>query len=259
VTAFAFLNNNSLTNVTILDNYPAANNVSGPPLNNTPYNGLIFDNSADINVQSRANSIKTGIPNAIFRQAQQAPGGLQSTFQDPNAFLNYTSRIYTLHLSLATKTNYFVEQNETVSAILTELVPRLFVQPAPAHLLATLCMMLSIMVFFTHLMHFRQRKDIEIPHPPGSIISSVALTSHSGFGDLLAPYDNQAAFSRALAPLRFCLDRRTGAIIVDESAVAYAGDLPTHVARDETMMTLIGKSQQHLREDSLGPENRTAI
>jgi len=87
----------------------------------------------------------------------------------------------------------------------------------------------------------------------------VALTSHSGFGELLAPYDNEEAFSRALAPLRFCLDRRTGAIIVDESAVAYAGDLPTHAARDETMLTLMGKDQQHQREDSLGPENRRAV
>lgn len=115
------------------------------------------------------------------------------------------------------------------------------------------------MTFVTHLIHFRQRKDIVLTHPPGSIASSVALTSHSGFGDLLAPYDNEAAFSRALAPLRFCLDRRTGAIIVDESAVAFAGDLPTHVARDETMMTLMGKGQQHQREDSLGPENRLSI
>jgi hypothetical protein len=39
VTAFAFLSNNSLWNVTIIDNYPEANNVSGAPLNGIPYNG----------------------------------------------------------------------------------------------------------------------------------------------------------------------------------------------------------------------------
>jgi hypothetical protein len=115
-------------------------------------------------------------------------------------------------------------------------------------------MLLSIMIFCLHFMHFRKRRDIDIPHPPGSIASAVALTSHSGFGDLLAPYDNEAAFSRALAPLRFCLDRRTGAIVVDDSAAAYGGDLPAHAVRDETMMTLIGKGQQHQREDSFGPE-----
>jgi hypothetical protein len=100
--------------VTKLDNYPAANNVSGPPLNGLPYNGrvffsdltfrlshhqvrpyrLVFDPSADINVQSRANSIQSGIPSAIFRQAQQAPGGLESVFQNPDGFLGYTRQIY---------------------------------------------------------------------------------------------------------------------------------------------------------------------
>jgi len=58
---------------------------------------LIFDSSTDINVQSRANAIRSGIPGAIFRQAQQAPDGLQSTFQNPNGFLNYTRRIYVCH------------------------------------------------------------------------------------------------------------------------------------------------------------------
>jgi hypothetical protein len=112
VIAFAFLNNNSLTNVTKVDNYPKANNVSGAPLNGIPYNGhvfsvlpiclflmkslyrLIFNSSPNINVQSRANAIRSGLPNAIFRQAQQAPGGLESVFQNPTGFLGYTQQIY---------------------------------------------------------------------------------------------------------------------------------------------------------------------
>ena len=114
VIAFASLNNNSLTNVTIVDNYPKANNVSGAPLNGLPYNGhvisvlsicslshyvcrLIFNTSSDTNVQARASSIRSGIPNAIFRQAQQAPGGLSSVFADPNGFLTYTESIYVRH------------------------------------------------------------------------------------------------------------------------------------------------------------------
>lgn len=118
VAAFALLNNNSLYNVTIIDNYPKANNVSGAPLNGLPYNGyvflsvpfcllavssswgvcrLIFNTSTDVNVQSRANAIRSGIPNAIFRQAQQAPGGLTSVFQNPTGFLTYTQKIYVRH------------------------------------------------------------------------------------------------------------------------------------------------------------------
>ncbi|KAI9439330.1 hypothetical protein H4582DRAFT_1948548 [Lactarius indigo] len=252
VTAFASLNNGSLTNVTVIDNYPAANNVSGPPLSGIPYNGLIFNSSTNINIQSRANSIRSGIPNAIFRQAQQAPGGPNSVFQDPKIFVDYTTQIYTRHLSLATKSNYFLPTNKTVNSVLTQLVPRLYVEPVAAHALATICLMTAAVVFFLHFWHFRERRDIYLAHPPGSIGSAVALTSHSGFGELLMPYDNTPTFSRALAPLRFRLDRRTGAIVVDDSAIAYAGETSTQTVRDETMMTLIGKGPRHRHEDSLG-------
>lgn len=68
------------------------------------------------------------------------------------------------------------------------------------------------------------------------------------------PYDNSAALARALAPLRFGLDRRTGAIVVDDSAIADAGELSTQAVRDETMMTLMGKGQRHQREESLAVE-----
>jgi hypothetical protein len=93
-----------------------------------------------------------------------------------------------------------------------------------------------------HYLHFRRRRDIYLAHPPGSIASAMALTAHSGFGEVLRPYDNKEAFSRALAPLRFCLDSRTGAIVVDDSTVAYAGDLPPQAVRDETM-TLMSKER----------------
>ena len=66
------------------------------------------------------------------------------------------------------------------------------------------------------------------------------------------PYDNTQTLSRALAPLRFGLDRRTGAIVVDDSTVAYVGETSAQAARDETMMTLIGRDSRHQRDDSLG-------
>jgi len=66
------------------------------------------------------------------------------------------------------------------------------------------------------------------------------------------PYDNSATFSRALAPLRFRLDRRTGAIVVDDSAIAYAGESSKQAVREETMTMLIGRGPRHKQEDSLG-------
>ena len=98
---------------------------------------------------------------------------------------------------------------------------------------------ISSVVLVLHYLHFRQRRDIYLTHPPGSIASGVALTAHSGFGELLLPYDNKEALARGLDSFRFCLDHRTGAIVVDDSPSAYAGDLPAPPARDETMMTLI--------------------
>jgi hypothetical protein len=105
-------------------------------------------------------------------------------------------------------------------------------------------------VLVLHYLHFKQRREIYLAHPPGSIGSAVALTARSGFGELLLPYDDVAAFSRALAPFRFCLDRRTGAIVVDDSSIAYAGELPVQAVRDETMMTLIRKDPPLQRKDS---------
>jgi len=254
LTAYASLNNGTLTNVVPNDDYPAANNVSGPPLNGIPYNGLIFNRSSDINVQARATSIKSGVPGAIFRLAQQSPGGLDYAFQNPLAFANYTEKVYTQHLSLATTSNYFLPSNQTVPSVLTQLLPRLYVEPLATHALSSICLLTSAIIFTLHFLHLRERRPIYLAHPPGSIGSAVALTSHSGFGELLLPYDDIATFSRALAPLRFSLDRRTGAIVVDDSAVAYVGEMSTQAARDETMMTLMGKGQGHQREGSIGDD-----
>jgi hypothetical protein len=113
----------------------------------------------------------------------------------------------------------------------------------PAHALATLCLLAAVVTIVLHSLHYRKRRNVYLPHPPGSIGSAVALTSRSGFGELLMPYDNEAAMSRALAPLRFCLDSRTGAIVVDDSAIAQVSEESAQAARDETLATLMGRDQ----------------
>jgi hypothetical protein len=240
ITAFASLDNGTITSVLPIDNYPEANNVSGSPLNDLPYNGLIFNGSTDINVQARVTSIRSGLPYAIYRLAQQSPGGLDFAFQNTEAFANYTEQVYTQHLSVATVSNYFVPSNDTVNSVLTQLVPRLLVEPVPTHTLAAICMLTSAILFTIHLLHYRERRSIFLAHAPGSIGSAVALTSHSGFGELLMPYDNIATFSRTLAPHCFALDRRTGAIVVDDSVVPFDAETSKLEARDETTMTLMG-------------------
>ena len=66
-----------------------------------------------------------------------------------------------------------------------------------------------------HLAHLRARRKLYLTVHPGSIAAVVALTSHSGFGELLYPYDDKATIKRKLAGLRFSLDPRTGAVVAD--------------------------------------------
>jgi hypothetical protein len=76
--------------------------------------------------------------------------------------------------------------------------------------------------------------------PPGTIASIVALTAHSGFGELLLPYDDTATMRRKLAGLRFRLDQRTGAIVAEE---ANEGEY-VRMGPDDTKMSLLGNRQQ---------------
>jgi hypothetical protein len=108
----------------------------------------------------------------------------------------------------------------------------------PTHVLVSLCVLVAAVTLGLHWWHVRQRRDIYLTQMPGSIGSAVALTSHSGFGQRLMPYNDQAACSRALAPFRFCLDRRTGAIVVDDSAPC-AEEASPLVDKDEKMTSPI--------------------
>jgi len=248
ITAHADLSNGSFIDATNLDNYPKPNNVSGSPLNGSTYNGLIFDSSPDTNVQARATSIRTGVPNAIFRGAAQDPNGLQSVFDNSDGFLDLTNAVYTQYLALAAKSIYFLPNNQTVFAELTQLVPRLWIEPLSAHFLSVVLITLGLMIMGIHIAHHRDRRDVYLTHPPGSIGTAVSQTSRSGFGELLYPYDNEEAIRTKLEGLRFRLDQRTGAIVVDDSVYRYGGTTPD--AREEAMATLEG--QNHNRTNSGG-------
>lgn len=55
---------------------------------------VVFDQSQNFYVSSRASAINFGIPDAIYRYATQQPGGPLSVFQDKYGFLNATTDIY---------------------------------------------------------------------------------------------------------------------------------------------------------------------
>jgi hypothetical protein len=69
---------------------------------------------------------------------------------------------------------------------------------------------------FLQVISWHKRKHLLLAAPPGSIASTIALTSRSGFGMRLVPYDDERELKEKLDGLRFRLDKRTGAILADE-------------------------------------------
>ncbi|KAF9478762.1 hypothetical protein BDN70DRAFT_879571 [Pholiota conissans] len=234
VKAVASLNNGSLTGVTGLGPLVnQVNNVTGAPLNGNGFNGVIFEQSDDPFIQARANATNSIVPGAIFKAAVR--NGLQETFGLANGFLDLTSLLYTRHLSVMAKAAYFVDKNSTLTASVDSLVPRLVIDPLPAHVLAIILIFVGALGIPLHLRHRSQRKRLLLASVPGTIASTVALTARSGFGELLLPYDNDQQLEKKLDGIRFRLDRRTGAIVADDYGSERVG-----MGRDDAMLSLLG-------------------
>ncbi|KAG2354931.1 hypothetical protein BDR07DRAFT_1493874 [Suillus spraguei] len=218
VTTTMDLNDGSMGECIIVEPFDYTNNVTGNPLNGEAFNGVIFDASNNSYIIARALAINSGLPGAIYRFAEQQQNGPESVFDDPYGFVNATKNIYTQYLSIAAQTIYFLPDNTTISAQLTSDIRRLFVEALPAHLLSLLFICVGITSLIVHILHRRSRKNLWLTSPPGSIAAIVSLTSRSGFGDLLLPYDDVPRMKSNLAGLTFRLDKRTGAIVAEEDS-----------------------------------------
>lgn len=194
-----------------------SNNVSDSLQDGHPYNGLMFVQSNDFSISSRARAINFGIPDTIYRYATQQPGGPLSVFQDQYGFLNATTLIYTRHLAVAALANYFQSENTTIPAILTSDVQRIFVDALPTHLISSLLFVIGIFGLVVHFLHSRARRGLWLTSPPGSIAAIISLTWRSGFGERLLPYDNKERMEDRLSDLTFRLDDYTGAIVAEEN------------------------------------------
>ncbi|KAG1858479.1 hypothetical protein F4604DRAFT_1794294 [Suillus subluteus] len=185
VTTSMDLNDGSMGDCTIVEPFEYTNNVTGNPLNGQAFNGVMFDASNNSYITARILAINSGIPGAIYSFASQQPDWS------------------TIH-------------NTTISAQLTSDIPRLFVETLPAHLLSVLFICIGISSLIVHILHKRSRRNLWLTSPPGSIAAIVSLTSRSGFGDLLLPYDDVSRMKSNLTGLTFRLDKRTGAIVAEE-------------------------------------------
>lgn len=244
------LNNGTLGDCTTLQNFTEPNNVTGAPLNGQVFNGVTFDVSSNVYIAARAIAINSGLPGTVYRYASQQPGGIQSVFNDSYGWLNATSKIYTQHLAVAAQANYFGQTNTTIPALLTTDVPRLFVETLPAHLLSSLVILIGITGLIVHTLHARSRRKLWLTSPPGSIAAIVSLTSRSGFGELLLPYDNESRMRSRLIGLKFRLDQRTGAIVAEEDSGFDASDKVSLLGHEEVYRSSM------FRADSLSGSSR---
>lgn len=128
-------------------------------------------------------------------------------FSIPNIRKFHPNFAQTQHLALTAKSIYFVGENTTLPAVTTSIVSRLCIvyvdalrqtafgihlidpcRSLPAHVLAILLFLMGFVGVFLHIINHRQRRHLVLTAVPGSIASTVALTSRSGFGELVLPY-----------------------------------------------------------------------
>ncbi|TDL20469.1 hypothetical protein BD410DRAFT_841344 [Rickenella mellea] len=222
ITSFVDLNSGNLTNVigrAKLDSHNANTNVTGAPLNGAALNGVIFPPTPDdVFTAARATAISAAVSGAIFRGAVLAggPSGVQLMFDQPDGFLNVTNKVYTQHLSVFAKSTYYLPTDDILPADLTFLQPRLFIEPLAAHGLAVILLIVGFSGFVVIELFRRARQNIYLHSFPGSISHALSLTSRSGFGELLVPYDTEYTMQRKLQGLHFRLDDRTGAIVAQD-------------------------------------------
>ncbi|KAJ4481095.1 hypothetical protein J3R30DRAFT_3464272 [Lentinula aciculospora] len=251
VEATANLNNNSVIGVLELNSNVPSNNVTGP-FANSPFNGVIFENQTDPFIQARATATANGVPGAIFRFAAQSPGGADAVFSAQNPFLDITTTVYTLYLAVVAQSIYFVPDNNPMNAQLSSITLRLTVNPLPGHALALVLFFIGFVGVFLHIVSRRQRRGLYLSTPPGTIAATIAMSAHSGFGDLLMPSDDEKTLERKLSDLRFSIDKRTGAIVANAATVSPSSRDLKRMSRksvqDEAMQSLLGS--EHKRPPS---------
>ncbi|GAW04104.1 hypothetical protein LENED_005872 [Lentinula edodes] len=243
VEATANLNNQSVVGVLELDSNVPSNNVTGP-FANSPFNGVIFENQTDPFIQARGTATTNGVPGAMFRFAAQSPGGADAVFSADNSFLDITNTVYTLYLAVVAQSIYFVPQDSTMDAQLSSIAPRLTINPLPGHALAFFLFFIGLVGVLVHIISRRQRRGLYLSTPPGTIAATIALSAHSGFGELLMPTDDEETLERKLSGLRFSIDKRTGAIVATAASVSSSSRdskrMSSKPEQDEMMQSLLG-------------------
>ncbi|KIJ47903.1 hypothetical protein M422DRAFT_778028 [Sphaerobolus stellatus SS14] len=203
-----------------------SNNVTSGGFAGKAFNGIAFESAADFNlsdtfVNARALSVESGIPGSIFRVASDPNnpmGGLDNVFDDPNGFLDLTTKIYTQYLSITASSNYFVAASTNIKADLTLWPNRLWISARNAHALTALLLLVAFTGTVLHLIHRQQRKRLYLASRPGSFAHYMSLlpdvppgrsqNAPSKETPSLSPYDSKRAMRKKLNGLEFMMDQR---------------------------------------------------
>lgn len=215
------------------------------------FNGVVFDANDDPSVRARSAAVAFIVPSAMWQNMTLDDRGVDTVWALPNGVLDATAHTYTIFLALVAKSVYFVPGLTPLQGDLVAIEPRLWVDPFPAHFLAALLILTGIVGIYLHAVNRRQTKNIHLAVLPGTIGGTVALTSRSGWGDLLTPYDDVIVLEQKLDDLRFTLDKRTGAIIADDYRTEPIGRDGTPDANDQDVrMSLMTKVESPAPESS---------
>lgn len=83
------------------------------------------------------------------------------------------------------------------------------------------------------------------------------MTSRSGFGELLLPYDDERRMRANLTGLKFGLDPRTGAIVAEEEPGAGGEGVSLLTGEDKYRSTGFGDGSTPLSTSSFKEKNET--
>jgi hypothetical protein len=209
-----------IDNVTLIDQNVTHSNLTGLP----SFNVITFNTTgADNYVLARQTSIQTAVPFAIYKGAEDKPGGVPAVIQQPDGFLNITIAVYTRYLAMAAKNVYFVGTQDIINGNIETYEVRLWVYPLDAHVFAGCLLFIAIVAAINHFFHIRARRNVYVSCDASTIAGALSMTSRSNFPKLLHAGMDEDELHRVLKGMRFGISPTTWQIVAaeDESYARY--------------------------------------
>jgi hypothetical protein len=145
-----------------------------------------------------------------------------------------------LYLSLVARENYFVPSEGFMEVGIKTFQPRLFIlyvslllgdrsrscciRDVTVHILTGVLVVFAALGVVIHVLHYRMRDLVILPHRPGTLASAAFYTARSDVGDVLDGYLDEAALERVLKNKRFRTDKSTGRIVMEGEEGFETGD-----------------------------------